>query len=178
MVIPAHYKRLYLSFLKLACWMVFFGLTAGILFQESSRKVPVGKLAPGIHWESVYHLALLHGHVLLIGVVVPVAVITMLQFGLMLDGKVVSEKLLKWGGRLYAGGTGVSVLLMLYKGYHYLISVRMGQMDFAVIEQGLFGGEHIIRAVVYGVAHTAMSAGLITLAVGILRSLPKSATTE
>lgn len=178
MELTPHYRKLYLTFLRFSCWMVFFGLIAGILFQESTRKVPLGQFPPGIHWESVYHLALLHGHVFLIGVLVPVAVMAMLHFGLLLKGGVVSQKVLKWGSLLYLAGTGLTVLLMLYKGYHYVISVRMGELDFAAIEHGFFAGQHLLRQVVYGLAHTAMSAGLITLTVGILRSLPKSAASE
>jgi len=178
MTLPPHYRKIYLGFIKFACWMVFFGLIAGILFQESSKKVPFEKFPPGIHWESIVYLALLHGHIFLIGVLIPIAVLAMLQFGLILEGKIVSERVLKWGGCLYKWGALLTVLLMLYKGYHFVISVRMGQTDFAAIEHNYFGGILPLRAAAYGISHTAMAVGLIVLVIGILRSLPKAAQTQ
>ncbi len=171
--LPPHYRKLFASFIRLACWMIFFGLVAGILFQESSRKTPYEKFAPGLHWEAVYHLALLHGHVFLIGVVIPLVVLLLLYFALLLGSQPLSEKSVRWGKLLYHSGAGLTVVLMLYKGYHYLISVRMGQLDFAAIDHGFFGGQHVLRAIVYGLGHTAMAVGLGVFAWGILKSLPK-----
>ncbi len=179
MPIPAHYRRLYISFLRLAGAMIFFALVTGILFQESTRKVPIGKvLDPGIHWESVYHLALVHGHVFLIGVLIPVAVLGMLHFSLMVGGKEIKPKTLKWAARLYHIGVGLTVLLMLYKGYHYVLSVRMGQLAFEAIDHSYFGGSHILRAIVYTIAHVSMSVGLGIIAAGVLRGLPKTRDAE
>ncbi|MBX2861043.1 MAG: DUF2871 family protein [Vampirovibrio sp.] len=174
MLIPDHYQLFYRRFIRFACWMVFFALLSGILFQESTRKIPMGEFPPGIHWEAVYHLALLHGHAFLIGTLIPLAVLAMLQFGLLLGGKEISGKVLTWGGWLYLLGAFLSITLMLYKGYHYVLSIRFGELDFAVIHHGLFGGLEMGRHLVYGVSHVGMSVGLIILVVGVLRSLPKS----
>ena len=172
--IPEHYRKLYLSFIRLACWMVFFGLLSGILFQESTRKVPHGTPSPGIHWEAVYHLALVHGHVFLIGVMIPLAVLTLLQFSLLLGAQPIGSRAARWGSLLYHSGAGLTALLILYKGYHYVLSVRAGQLDFAIIHETYFAGSHLLRAIVYGIAHSALGAALIILVVAILRNLPKN----
>lgn len=177
MTIPTHYRKMYLSFMRLACWMVFFGLLTGILFQESTRKVPLGQFPPGIHWEAVYHLALTHGHVFLIGVLIPLAVLALLHFSLILGANPISERMAKWGGSLYHAGAGMTVLLMLYKGYHYVLSVRGGQLDFAVIHETYFAGSHLLRGILYGLSHSALGAGLIILVIAILRNLPKEVPT-
>ena len=175
MQIPNHYQTLYKKFLRFGCGMTIFALISGILFQESTKKIPFNEtFTPGIHWESTYHLALLHGHVFLIGVLIPIALISMLHFGLLLDGKIISEKTLNWGTWLYIPGTLLTILLMLYKGYHYVISVRMGQLDFVEINHTFFMGSHIARAIVYALSHTSMSIGLGIFVVSIWKSLPSA----
>jgi hypothetical protein len=175
MEIPSHYKKMYGSFIRLACIMSLFALITGILFQESTRKIPYEKLAPGLHWEAVSNLALLHGHTFLIGVLIPLAVLGMMHFSLHLKGNPISEKTVKWGALLYHIGAGLTVLLLLYKGYHYVLSVRMGQLDFAAIDHSYFGGMTLLRQIVYGLSHTSLAVGLGMLSVGILRSLPQKA---
>lgn len=170
--IPQHYAPFYALVIRYASIMTLVGLITGILYQESSKKAPFSEaLQPGIHLETVFHLSLLHGHTFLLGVLIPMAVLAMLHFGLSLNRGVVSKRVLKWGGWLYLPAAAIALLLILYKGYHILLSVRMGELDFEVIEQTYFAGQHTLRKVVYGLAHTSMSFGLGTLAVGIWRSL-------
>lgn len=177
MEIPNHYQTLYIRFIRFACGMTIFGLISGILFQESTRKIPFSiTYPPGIHWEAIYHLAFVHGHIFLIGVLIPLAVIGMLHFGLLLGGKTVSKKVLDWGLWLYLPNSFLAVLLMLYKGYHYVISIRMGQLDFVQIDHNFFCGCHLLRQIVYGLSHTLMSVGLGILVVAIFRSLPSLKT--
>ncbi|MEB3287427.1 MAG: DUF2871 family protein [Vampirovibrionales bacterium] len=171
--LPPHYRRFYNRFIRFSCVMIFFALIAGILFQESTRKVSFDSIAPGIHWEAVYHLALLHGHAFLIGVLLPLAILVMLHLVLQLGGKTLSAKTLHWGGLLYQLGAISAILLMLYKGYHYVLSVRMGTLDFAFIHHSFFAGQEILRHVIYGLSHVAMSVGLGIFAVAIWRALPK-----
>jgi len=179
MQIPNYYQTLYIRFIRFACGMTIFALLSGILFQESTRKIPFSATyPPGIHWEAVYHLAFVHGHIFLIGVLIPLAVIGMLHFGLLLGRKTISNKLLKWGSWLYLPNAFLAVLLMLYKGYHYVISIRMGQLDFVQIDHNFFGGCHILRQIVYGVSHTLMSVGLGILVVAIWRSLSDLKTND
>ncbi len=171
--LPNHYKEAYRCLIKYACGMILFALLSGILFQESGKKVPYEEFGPGMHWESVYHLALLHGHSFLIGTLIPTALIVLLHVSLVLGAEPIGEKCLKWGKMLYLAGATLSIALMLYKGYHFMLSVRGGETDFAVIEASLFGGISGLRHGLYGLTHTAMAVGLGMLAWKISGSLPK-----
>lgn len=171
--LPKHYQKLYISFIRLACSMIFAGLLTGILFRESTRHLTYAHLNPGPHWESVYHLALVHGHTLLIGVVVPIIVLIMLHLSQRLGANPVSEAFTRWGGFLYHLGAGMTILLLLYKGYHYILSVRSGMMDFSHIEDAYFGGYTILKQGIYGLAHTALGTSLCIFSIGILKNLPR-----
>ena len=175
MALPAHYPAFYKKYLKFAVVMTFVAMLSGILFQESAKKAPYSAALPaGIHLDSVIHLALLHGHVFLIGVLIPVAILGMLQLSYVLDGEPVSSKTLKWGTWLYIPGAVLTVVLMLYKGYHFLMAVRMGQLDFQSIEQSYFFGIVGLRHALYALSHIATAFGLGTLVVGVWKSLPKT----
>ncbi len=179
MQIPKHYQSLFIRFIRFACGMTIFALLSGILFQESTKKIPFSATyPPGIHLESTYHLALVHGHAFLIGVLIPLAVIGMLYFGLLLGGKTVSKNQTEWGSWLYLPSAFLSIMLMIYKGYHYVLSVRMGQLDFVQIDHSFFGGSHLLRQIVYGLSHTSMSIGLGILVIAIWRSLSGLKFTE
>jgi hypothetical protein len=172
MPLPEHYAKFYHRTLRFALVMIIFALLSGILFQESSKKASYSlALTAGPHLESVIHLALLHGHVFLIGVLIPLAVMAMLQLGLLLNGKEICKKTLSWGSWLYLPGAALTVILMLYKGYHYLLSVRAGQLDFQAIEHSYFFGQVALRHTLYGLSHTAMGIGLIVFVVAIWKSL-------
>lgn len=173
--LPQHYLWLYGLNIRLACIMGFVGLISGILYQESTRKVTYDMLAPGANWEAVNHLALVHGHTILIGVVIPVVVVVMIHLVLRMGGQVLAPWSVRWGGWLYLIGAVAAVLLMIYKGYHFVLSVRMGVLDFETLDHTFFGGSHLVRAIAYGLSHTILSTGLGILLVGIWRSLPGKA---
>lgn len=175
MTIPEHYRRMFQIFLRYAVIMIFVGLLTGVLFQESAKKTPYSALLPaGVHMETVIHLALLHGHSFLVGVLIPLSVSWMFYLGLALGFQPVGEKVIKVGTWLYLPASIVVVLLMIYKGYHYQMAVRHGIYDFATIHASYFMGNHALRASVYGLSHTAMAVGLGTLAVGFWRSMKKA----
>jgi len=53
--------------------MVIVGLLVGVSFQESSKKLPFSDAPAGVHLESIIQLALVHGHVFTMGVLLPLA---------------------------------------------------------------------------------------------------------
>ncbi len=171
--LPSHYPTFFQRMMRFALIMIFIALLSGILFQESAKKATYADLAPGLHLETVIHLALLHGHVFLIGTLIPMIICWMCYLGLCLGKSPASEKLLRWGSRLYLSGAALSVFLMLYKGYHFLLSVRFGETDFAIIEQNYFFGIAILRHIVYGTAHIGMGIGLTLMAIALWKSLSK-----
>jgi len=172
---PDYYVKFYRIYLRFSMIMMIVALLMGILFQESSKKAPISELLPaGVHLESIISLALVHGHTFLIGVLIPMAVTWMLYLIHTLGGRPVSEKSLKIGTMLYLPGSVMAILLMLYKGYHFLLGVRSGQLDFTVLDQTFFMGSHALRASAYGLTHTAMAVGLGILIFSLWGSLSKA----
>lgn len=172
--VPAHYRKFYLVFMRFAIVMMIFGLLMGITFQESSKKAPIsGALPPGMHLEAIIDLALTHGHIFLIGALIPLALTWLLSLALSLGFEPVSERSLKIGARLYIPGAISAVLLMIYKGYHYVLGVRNGQFDFERLHDTFFFGSHAARGAAYGLSHTVMAIGLGFIAVGVWRTLKK-----
>lgn len=172
MNLPEPYRRFYRTHLRFALIMLLFGLLLGISFQESTGKMPISEAVPaGMHLESIMALALVHGHAILIGVVMPLAALWALHIGLLLGAAPLSARSLKWTSALYIPGAVVSVLLMLWKGYHFVLGVRHGTLDLALLNHTFLFGSHALRAALYGASHTAMALGLGILGVGLWRSL-------
>lgn len=177
MNLPEPYRRFYRTHLRYALIMLLFGLLAGIAFQESTRKLPISSTVPaGMHLESILALALVHGHAILIGVVLPLAATWALHIGLILGAAPLSSRSLKWVTRLYIPGSVVSVLLMLWKGYHFVLGVRGGTLDLGALNRSFLFGNHALRAAVYGASHTAMAVGLGILVVALWSSLSREAS--
>lgn len=175
MNIPEYYRAFYRLYLRFSIVMMIAALLMGILFQESSKKAPISEMLPaGAHLESVFGLSLVHGHTFLIGALIPLAVIWMLFLGLQLGFAPVSEKTLRWTSRLYLPSSVVAVLLMLYKGYHFLLGVRSGNLDLAALNSTLFLGSHALRASVYGLTHTAMAVGLSIVLIAFWKSMNRA----
>lgn len=175
--IPEAYRNFYTKFLKFSFLMTILALLMGILYQESSKKLPISEMLPaGAHWEASIHLALTHGHLFLIGVLIPIAACTMVLFSQILGARPLSDNVLLWCRRIYVVSASFAMVLMVYKGYHYNIMMRQGNYDFIHVNEMLFGGNHVIRAIAYGLTHTLMVGALYTLVVKIWRRLPKVTT--
>jgi hypothetical protein len=159
--------------LRYAIVMAFVALLAGLAFQESSRKLDFAKAPPGRHIESVLHLALVHGHAFTLGVLMPLAMAGALLIARRVGAAPLSPRALAWLTRGYLPFAAVAVALMLYKGYHVLLSVRMGETDFVIIDAALFGGVKLLRHGIYGIAHTGMGVALGVFLVALWRSLPR-----
>lgn len=175
MDIPAYYRPIYRTYLRFSLVMMVLAMLFGIAFQESAKKAPISAVLPaGLHLESTINLALVHGHTFLIGVLIPLAITWILFLGLKLGFTPLSEKSLKWSTRLYLPGAAIAVLLMLYKGYAYLLGVRGGETDLSVLDKSMFLGSHALRAATYGLTHTAMAVGLFILVIDYWRCMNKS----
>lgn len=173
---PAHYRRFYVFFIKFALWMLVVGGIAGILFQEMTKGLGYDKVEPGVRLEAVYHLALLHGHAFLIGALMPVAWIGILHMCRKLGADEITPRALRWVVWTYVPGAISVLALICYKGMHYVIQVRGGESDFAAIHAGIFGGNRLVRGLVYGLSHTIATVGLIVFGWVIWKSLKKVRT--
>ena len=177
MILPDHYKRFFRVHLRFALIMIGVALVTGILFQESGKKVHLSEAVPvGAHLEYVLGLALVHGHTFLIGVLLPLALTWMLQLGLTLGFPPVAPLPLKAATNLFLPCAVVVVLLMLLKGYHFVLGVRHGIVDFNLLNQSFLGSHHAFRAAAYGLSHTLMAAGLGIFAVSLWRSMGTKAS--
>ena len=176
MNIPEHYRALYRSWLRFAIVMMMIGLLSGLAFEESAKRAPVSDLLPaGKHLEAILPLALLHGHAFLLGAVLPLTLVFMLHLGLTMGFRPLGPKTLKAATWLYLPGSALSIALMLYKGYHWVLGVRFGHTDFVAWNAAFFGGNPALRAATYGIAHTAMAVGMAILAIAFWRSMGKQA---
>jgi len=169
-ILPEPYKRFYKTHLRFALVMIVVALLAGICFQESAKKVHITQAVPvGAHLEYILSLALLHGHVFLVGVLVPLACTWMLHLTLVLGLGSVSGRSLGWSTALYLPGAILTVLLMLLKGYHLVLGVRHGALDFNTLNASFL--TPALRGAGYGLAHALMGAGLGVLVVALFRSM-------
>lgn len=163
--IPDHYRPFYRLFLRFAILMLIFGGLAGILFQEMTKGLDYGTegvaVPPGVRLETIYHLALLHGHGFLIGAIMPICWITAMQTALGLGGAPLSRKALAWVKWTYLPGALSVLALIAYKGVVYVNKVKAGERDFEAIHESLFGGNHLARGLAYGISHTVATIGLI-----------------
>lgn len=172
MTFPEHYRAFFRTWLRFAVVMLLIGLLAGLSFEESAKRAPVSDLLPaGKHLEAILPLALVHGHAILLGTVLPLALAFMLQLGLSLGFRPLGARTLKAATWLFLPGAAASVALMLYKGYHWVLGVRFGHEDFVAWNAAFFGGNAALRAAAYGLAHTAMAVGLGILAIAFWRSM-------
>ena len=172
--LPAHYTAALRSLLRYAAAMTLFGLLCGVLFQESSKQLTHAEAPGGLHLEAVLSLALVHGHVLVSATLIPIAMAAALLLARRAGGAEISARALSWLTRGYLPCVTLAVLLMLYKGYHVLISVRLGASDLDAIDAGYFGGLRALRHGVYGVVHVGMALGLGVFAVALWRSLRRA----
>ncbi len=169
---PVQYRWAVRVLLRFAVIMLVVGVLSGIAFRESAKKYAAPADGPGLSvWDATLHLALVHGHVLLVGALLPVAIAGMLHLARAHGGADLSARALKWTVYPYVAGVAATTILMLYKGYHFLLHARHGATDFAQVERDYFGGVHVLRYTVNGLSHAALGLGLIVFCWCLWRSL-------
>ena len=169
--LPDHYRSTTRTLLRFAIVMLALGLLSGVAFQESSKKLDYAEIAAGARLEAVLSLALVHGHMLVTGVLMPIALAAALDLARRSGGSELSPRTLRWLTWGYVPFTA----LMLYKGYHTLLSVRFGARDFDAIDAAYFGGLVPLRHAVYGLTHVGMAVSLGVVGVALWRSLKPAA---
>ena len=172
--LPDHYRSALRTLVRFAAAAAIFGLLCGVLFQESAKKLDHAEAPMGLHLEAVLSLALVHGHVLVSATLVPLAMAGALLLARRAGGAELSPRSVAWLTRGYLPFVALAVALMLYKGYHVLLSVRFGETDLDAIDAAYFGGVTALRHAVYGVVHVGMAFGLGVFAVALWRSLARA----
>lgn len=164
-------RRTIRTLMRYAIIMGIVGLLVGISYQESAKKLPYSEMPAGGHLEAVIHLALVHGHVFTVGVLLPLALAGFLVLARKVDGREMPAWAHHTLTRVYLPFAAASLALQLYKGYHFLLMARAGERDLAVIDAAFMGGIHALRYGVYGVVHSGMGLALGVVLVMLWRSL-------
>jgi len=172
---PPHYTRAIRTLLRFALVFLVVGLLSGVAFQESVKKLS-RTAGDGLGYgDATLHLALVHGHMLMTGVLLPVALAGMLHLARAHGGRFVGPRALAWSIYAYLPGVVATCGLMLYKGYHTLLAARSGEVDMAAIDATLFAGSKALRHSFYGISHVGLALGLGIFTVCLWRSLrPKA----
>lgn len=173
--LPAHYRTTLRCLLRFAAVMTIVGLLTGVLFQESSKKLSPAEVGAGLQLAATLRLALVHGHVLTTAVLLPIALAAALVLGRLAGGAELTARTLRWLTRGYLPLVCAALALMLYKAYHVLISVRLGNTDLEAIDEQLFAGQTALRHALYGLTHVGLALTLGVFAVALWRSLAERA---
>lgn len=168
-----HHRDAIRVLVRYAVVAAIVSLLSGVLFQESSKKLDRAGLPTGLHMEATLQLALVHGHVMMVGVLVPIAMAGLMLLGRRAGGELVGRKSLLWLTRGYLPFAALSLALMLWKGYHVLLGVRGGEHDLSIIDENFMFGIGGLRHGLYGLCHVAMAVGLVVYLIGVWRSLPR-----
>ena len=170
--LPGAYRRTILVLIRYAVVMAFVGLLAGIAFQESARKLTFTMAGAGLHLESILTLALVHGHLFVMAVILPLVLGAALLMAHQAGGREVGPAGLAWLTRGYLPFAAATALLQMVKGYHVLLAVRHGATDLAAVDAAFLGGGHApLRMAVYGFIHAGMGVTLGVFLVALWRSL-------
>ena len=145
------YRAALRTLLRFAIVLAAIGLLAGIAFQESARKLPFAAAGAGLHLEAIHTLALVHGHVFLMGVLLPLALAAALPLALAAGGRPLARRDLAWLTRIYLPFAAASLALQLVK------------------------GSHALRYGLYGLLHAGMGLGLGLFLLALWRSLESRA---
>jgi len=116
--LPACYRTAARVLLKFAIVMAILGLLSGVAYQESSKKL--GYDDPGFRIQATIRLALVHGHVLLLGTILPLLLAGMMFLARKVGGMDLGPKAIRSLTLGYLPFAAGSIALMLYKGYHFL----------------------------------------------------------
>ena len=169
--IPDHYRSATRTVLRYAIVMAIVGLLAGVAFQESAKKLEFDAVDPGLRIHATLHLALLHGHIFLMAVILPTLLAGSMFLARKAGGGEVGPRATAWLTKGYLPFATGTVILMLYKGYHFLLSARGGEADLAVIDANYFGGVAALRHGIYGVVHVGLSVSLVVFLIALWRTL-------
>lgn len=165
------YARCVRTLVRFAAAMTIVALLAGVLFQESAKKLGLEEVSAGVHVRATLGLALLHGHVFVSAVLVPLCMAAALVLARAAGGRELGSRPLLWLTRVYLPFACATLALMLVKAYHVLLAVRGGDLELAAVDARFFFGHSMLRHLTYGAAHVGMALGLGVFAVALWRSL-------
>ena len=175
--LPASYPATLKVLIRYAIAMAIFGLLIGISYQESAHKLTYAAAPDGLRLQATLPLALVHGHVFTVGVLLPLALAGAMVLALKTGGSALGSRMLAvlvWG---FLPLAAASIALQLFKGYYVLLAVRQGQLDMGAVDAAFMAGSTTLRYAIYAVIHSGMGISLGCFLVGLWRSLGMKART-
>ncbi len=174
--LPFHYQVAIRRLIRFAAIGTAVGLLLGITSTEFHKSVRIGPVAQPVQDGRVrlelpaetrtaagLSLQLSHGHAILLTGVLPLVFALSLFLVWRLGGRELTSGRVRVFFWPYVLGASGSIVLLVYRGLATFLTVRGGNYDVAAVDAGLFGGNHALRAATYGITHTLMALGALTL---------------
>jgi hypothetical protein len=144
--------------------------------RPAGKTKPVVELPPELMWEATMDVRLAHGHVILIGGVLPLCFAAALVLLHQAGGSTISRGVLEAFFWLYLIGGAAATGLIVYKGVallgYYADPTRV-KFDPAEAHALLFGGSRLLKGLAYGLSHTILAGAVGIIAVALWGSAGK-----
>ncbi len=161
--------RLFRPVLAYALVMLIVFLGVGVLYREFSKAFLGGGAEDVV---PAFYLSLSHGHALLMGALIPMALLFAVIVAEQLGARDIDYAGLRKAFIMYAIGSLAAIGLLIYKGLGIIYNYSaLGSMELA--DQALFLGSHALRESLYGTAHLIMGVGLVWYVAKVLAILKK-----
>ncbi len=162
---PSKFYKLIITYIMI---MLVVALVIGVVYREVGKAYLSGKeLEQQIMYS--YFLSLCHGHTLMVGVLIPTALLVVIY---VIDSKnlgKINYSSLRRAFLLYVVSAIGIVSLLLYKG----ISIATSDTSLTQVYNSLYGGNLALRESVYGLIHLLFGISIVWIVIIILRSLGK-----
>ena len=139
----------------------FIGIWMGLMTTETRMQIGYDQTDNGTYLQATMYLSLLHGHIFMMGGVMPMIMCVMLVFGKLIGGNNIPKKFLSKLIFLYTLGMVSSLVLLLAKGIRIfnLTKQELPSPDFIVIDNTIMGSV-IVKLLVYSFSHIVLTAGI------------------
>ena len=168
--LPDHYVMTIRRLIRFAMAWLMVGLFLGIWSTSVNKVVKYGETArhysaeerarrgspveaelpPGLMWEAGIDLRLSHGHVILIGAVLPLCFAGSLTVAHLAGGSTIGRGTLEAFFWMYAPGGIAAMGLIIYKGWYLITAVRHGNFNLANVHHDMFGSP-VVKGMAYGI---------------------------
>ncbi|MCW8141338.1 MAG: hypothetical protein KIT58_20745 [Planctomycetota bacterium] len=195
--LPDHYVTAIRRLVRFSVVSIFVGLCLGVWSTDANKRLRYlevtgaprrlsaedraaegsrveMELPPGLMWEVGIDLRLSHGHVILIGGVLPLCLAAALAVVHLMGGATIGRGTLEAFYWLYLVGGLAAMGLIIYKGWFLMAYVGVeeaGGFDLARIHGAMFGGSRALKGAAYGLSHTILAAAVGIIAVALWRAV-------
>ena len=152
--------------------MLLIALGLGVTYREVSKAF-LGSLPLEKQLVGAYYLSLMHGHTLMMGVLLPTALLVItylvMRRGLLEEGDFIS---LRRAFVVLMVGSSLAIALLTYKGVAVATNYPY-TMDLTQANSQLFMSDSTLREGIYGVAHLLLGIGIVWYVIKILSKVIK-----